>query len=94
MIEIKIDQDTAQGQCKGKPLDNIAETVILVQEAFRLAKVIADGAYYNSFKTLVLGYFLDGTFDKFANEPPEESTHISFCSPRFTDSDLTEEGDN
>ena len=94
MIEIKIDQETAQVTCKGKPIDNLAETTILVQEAFRLGKTIGGGKYYDAFKALVFTFFLNGTFDKFASEASDSATTIQFCSPRFTDSDLTEEGDN
>lgn len=94
MIEINVNRETAQVTCKGTPLDTLAESIILVQEAFRLGKTIGNGKYYECFKTLVLRYFLDGTFDKFASEAPDESTVIQFCSPRFEDSDPTEEGDN
>ena len=94
MIEIKIDQNTSHVTCKGKPIDTLAESVVLVQEAFRLGKTIGNGEHYNVFKSLVFTYLLDGTFDKFASEPPDDGTTISFRSPQFTDSDPTEEGDN
>ena len=94
MIEIKINQETAQVSCKGTPLDTLAESIILIQEAFRLGKTIGNGKQYDAFKTLVFTYFVDGTFDKFASEAPDNATTISFRSPQFEDSDPTEEGDN
>lgn len=94
MIKIEIDQNTTQVEAKGKSVDLLAETTVMVANAFRLAKQIANGALYEPFKTLVFGQFLDGSFDKYANEACSNSTTIQINHDELLRQMQEEEGED